>query len=478
MADETRAIIEEFRRICAIPHGSGQEQRIGAYLKTRLEELGLRPRQDAAGNLLAEVPARGGGGPVLILQAHMDMVVAGEVPAERASVRLTEDGGVLRSDGRTSLGADNGVGAAVILYLLGREDFVHGPLRVLFTVGEELGLQGARQVPPEWLLGAAYLINTDGFHADTELVGCKSGLRELLTRSAELRRTPPDMASYRVALTGFLGGHSGDDIHRGRCNTIQILAAILRSLQEKPGQLRVCGLTGGAGFNVIPAQCQAEVAVARAAEDAFLQAAREIGQVLLAEYRDTDGGGALTLEPIPTPRMCWKPDFQQGALELLAGLVNGVCGRDGDTGAVVSSCNLGQAFTEDGVLRVHDMLRCDTPEQEARISAQHRKMAEENGFSRSVTGYHSWHGDRDSRLAQTVASIYREQNGRPMQRRMAQVGVETAYFHEKAPALQMVCLGAEIQNAHSVQESVRTDSAAALADLIFEAAAALSEEND
>ncbi|MFQ7854444.1 MAG: M20/M25/M40 family metallo-hydrolase [Flavonifractor plautii] len=117
-----------------------------------------------------------------MLQGHLDMVCAvrpgsGWNPLTDP-VAVVVEGGFLRSDGRSSLGADNHLGNAAALWLLSTGAVNHGPLRLLFTTAEEVGLEGAKEVAPDWLAGAEYLLNTDGFHLGRAVVGSASGRRE------------------------------------------------------------------------------------------------------------------------------------------------------------------------------------------------------------------------------------------------------------------------------------------------------------
>ncbi|CUP26490.1 hypothetical protein HMPREF0995_00711 [Lachnospiraceae bacterium 7_1_58FAA] len=178
---------------------------------------------------MADVPPAPGraSAPRLILQGHLDMVCAvrpgsGWNPLTDP-VAVVVEGGFLRSDGRSSLGADNHLGNAAALWLLSTGAVNHGPLRLLFTTAEEVGLEGAKEVAPDWLAGAEYLLNTDGFHLGRAVVGSASGRRE--TWAAPLDAGPaPALPAWRLTLSGGRGGHSGDDINRGRANP---LAAVL-----------------------------------------------------------------------------------------------------------------------------------------------------------------------------------------------------------------------------------------------------------
>jgi dipeptidase D len=175
----TRGIVHTFRILSRRPRPSRHEEAAGEELDAYLRGLGLSPVRDGAGNRMADVPPAPGRGraPRLILQGHLDMVCAvrpgsGWNPLTDP-VTVVEEGGFLRSDGRSSLGADNHLGNAAALWLLSTGAVNHGPLRLLFTTAEEVGLEGAKEVAPDWLAGAEYLLNTDGFHLGRAVVVCR-----------------------------------------------------------------------------------------------------------------------------------------------------------------------------------------------------------------------------------------------------------------------------------------------------------------
>ncbi|MFR5861090.1 MAG: M20/M25/M40 family metallo-hydrolase [Flavonifractor plautii] len=177
----TRGIVHTFRILSRRPRPSRHEEAAGEELDAYLRGLGLSPVRDGAGNRMADVPPAPGRGraPRLILQGHLDMVCAvrpgsGWNPLTDP-VAVVVEGGFLRSDGRSSLGADNHLGNAAALWLLSTGAVNHGPLRLLFTTAEEVGLEGAKEVAPDWLAGAEYLLNTDGFHLGRAVVGSASG---------------------------------------------------------------------------------------------------------------------------------------------------------------------------------------------------------------------------------------------------------------------------------------------------------------
>ena len=141
-------LTETLIALAGIPSVSGQEDAVRAWLAGKLEAHGLMPITDDAGNLIARVPAQPlarDAEPPLLLNAHMD-----RVPPGLAHRPILADG-ILRSDGATNLGADDSAGIAIILHALNElhaRRLDHPPLLLLFTVGEEVGLTGAKAFDP------------------------------------------------------------------------------------------------------------------------------------------------------------------------------------------------------------------------------------------------------------------------------------------------------------------------------------------
>lgn len=447
-----RGITGVFRALNHPPHPSWHEGEISRALAGRLEELGLAVRRDEFHNLAADVPPAPGreGAPLVILQGHLDMVCAaapgsGYDPA-RDSVAVTEREGFLRSDGRSSLGADNNLGNAAVLWLLG-QGVPHGPLRLLFTVAEEVGLEGAKRVDPAWLAGAKYLINTDGFHLGRMVVSSAGGRRETFSRPLSLLPAPAG-EGYALTLSGCAGGHSGDDIHRGRCNSVQALARFLAGL-ELPFAL--AELEGGTAHNAIPSSCRAVLVTGEG--EALRCAAEGLRGALEHSHRDTDPGLTLSLEPVPAPARVWDPACARDALALLAGLTHGVVSwQEEFPGVPAASANLGRVWTEEGAVHAAAFLRCVQGEEEAALAARHRSLAEALGFSVHTTGYPGWAGSASNPLAVQMAEVFRRETGRTAEIAAVHVGLEPSIFQAKAPGLIMVSTGPDILDAHAVTE--------------------------
>jgi tripeptide aminopeptidase len=146
-AEEKERLLEDFVRLCEIESPSGRERAVADAVTAELRALGLEVEEDGsgvetgsnAGNLLARIPARGGGR-TLLLCAHLDTV-----PLD-APVEVEQSDGVLRNRNEAILGADNKAAVAVLLALARRLLAEPPPvgMELLFTTSEELALRGAK----------------------------------------------------------------------------------------------------------------------------------------------------------------------------------------------------------------------------------------------------------------------------------------------------------------------------------------------
>lgn len=448
-------VLEEFRGLCAVPHPPRHEAAVSARYRSRLEALGLSPVSDELGNLMAEVPAAPGreAAPRVILQGHMDMVCAvkpgsGFDPLT-SPVKAVVSDGVLRSDGSSSLGADNGLGNAALLWLLGRK-IAHGPLRIIFTVAEEVGLRGAGALSPAWLQGADYLINTDGFRLGRLVLGSAGGRRETFTRPLERVPAGEMGLALELALSGFTGGHSGNDIGRGGGNPIKELTRFLLGL-EFPWSL--AALEGGLTHNAIPTGASAVLVAEERYAGRLAGAVDEFWDDLTACFGETDPRLTVAFRPVKFPRMVWRSDCAADVLLMLDGLFSGVYAMSGAFPGVVSaSANLGRVRAADGTVELCAFIRCAERTDEETLAGRHRKLAVQFGFETEAEGYPAWTGRPDNSLALRMAEIYRRETGREAELTAVHMGLELSFFQEKAPGLVMVSAGPDIFGAHSVDE--------------------------
>ena len=281
---EPREVFAWFERLCAIPHGSHHAKAISDYLVAFARERGLACRQDAANNVVIRKAASAGyeNAPVVMLQGHIDMVCEKDADCgkdmETEGLDLFVDGDVIGARG-TTLGGDDGIAVAMALAVLDADDIPHGPLECVFTADEEVGMIGAHALDASDLK-AKYLINIDSEEEGVLTVSCAGACHMACT--LPVTRVPFDGQTLRVRISGLAGGHSGEEIHKGRANANLLLGRALDEM-SRAGALRLIRVSGGAKDNAIPREAEAVVRTGDAA--ALRRAAEALAAALRALLR-------------------------------------------------------------------------------------------------------------------------------------------------------------------------------------------------
>lgn len=440
MDQMTREIVQQFSTLSAIPHPSGHEAGLAALLSSIFQKMGGFVQLDDFGNLRCDFPATPGfaSTPLVCIQGHLDMVCA---KAPGSHYRPDQDGivcrtenGWLKSDGQSSLGADNLLANSAALWLL-RQRFRHGPVRLLFTTREEHALDGAKAMDPHWLDDVRYLINTDGFQANRIIVGSAGGCYQIWRRA--MAAIPDPRPAFRLALSGFPGGHSGFDIGKGRINALRLLGTLLAETDAD-----LAALSGGTAMNAIPSEATAVVIPQNL--PTFRSALAQVAEL----------GGCATLEPLTNPVSRWSPVDRQAALDFLLTLPSGVQAWLPDyPGVPACSANLGKAEWGEDTLSLHVFLRGTPQEALDRAARGCRLLADRCGFAlEQELGYPPWDGKGENLLAQRISALWAKRNGTPMEITPVHEGLEPSRLIPKHPNICAVIIGTTILDAHSTRE--------------------------
>ena len=288
-------VLKLFSEISKIPRESGNEKAISDWIKAWAEERNLHVTQDEIYDLIIKKPASSGfeDHPAVLMQAHTDMVCEKNSDSTHDfaedPIELEFDGEWIRSASGTTLGADDGIGVAAALAVLDDDELQHPPLEVVFTVQEETTFAGASGVDISGC-EAMRMINLD--HADERelIVGSCGGTGAEFTMPLEREAgIPAGMKAFRIRLTGLQGGHSGEDIHRGRGNAISLLLRLLEA-----SELRVVSIHGGTNRLAIPREAEAVVLAEN--EDATNRCVSDAKAIFRKEYSGAAPDLDITLE--------------------------------------------------------------------------------------------------------------------------------------------------------------------------------------
>lgn len=475
---ETNAVKERvialFKEICAIPHPSHHEEKIADFICAFASKHGYTPYRDAINNVLVKIPATEGyeDVPPILLQAHTDMVCEKNADSThdftRDSIKYVEKDGFIIAP-ETTLGADDGIGVAIMLFVIEGGVPAHGAIECLFTAAEEIGLLGAKDFDYS-RISARRMLNLDGGNDSTIVVGCAGGVRSdvlFATRYTETRGT-----LLRLSVRGLAGGHSGSAIAKGLANAIRLLTELLCEIYtETP--LSLVSITGGEKSNAIPREAEAVIAV----EDGEIAAklARRFEKRIRPTLCSADGDFSLTLEAVDE-----KCDAMMDAgttralLSFLASVKHGVLSMCAALpGLVEYSKNLAAVSTGARGVRV-------TLSSRSALEWQLDESTREIDILASLCGgithhserYPGWEYAGESEIADRYTDVFKRLYGKEVNRNIIHAGLECGIIKGALPEMDAISCGPNMYDIHAVGEKLDLDSfgrfAFAIATLLSE----------
>jgi dipeptidase D len=453
---EPRAFWRHFEELSAIARVSRLEEPAIEHVRAWSTACGYSERQDAARNLVVDVPATPGreAAPVVVLQGHLDMVCerrpdSPNDPAE-GRIELVVEGDWVMADG-TTLGADNGVGIAAMMAFAEDESLPHGPLQLLMTVAEEVGLEGANGLDGSLVRGTV-LVNLDSGADGRLTVGC-AGSTDTWLRVSLPREPVGADALLEVSVSGGLGGHSGGNINQGRSNAIKALGRALREAYSAV-EFRLVSLDGGKSRNAIPRDAVAVVAVTRDRESELRDALAAAAASTREAFAETDPGVDVTVGPAAPARDAWTEQGTAALLDAIALVPTGPLALSrGFAGMVETSTSLGEALTDGDVLMLHSLSRSSNDAALPEVIGTLDALARLTGGELEVKhNYPGWRPNLDSPALTTAKRVYERLFGEPPIVTAVHGGIEPAVIGDKVPGLDMISFGPQIEAPHSPDE--------------------------
>ncbi|MDR0295715.1 MAG: aminoacyl-histidine dipeptidase [Prevotellaceae bacterium] len=460
-------IFKYFGDICLIPHASKHEKEIIHFLKSFAAEHGLPIKCDAAGNVLISKPASKGmeNRPTIVLQSHLDMVCEKNSSSNHnfdtdpIDWYIADDGWIKAKD--TTLGADCGIGIAAQLALLVDKSLVHGPIECLFTIDEETGLTGAKALESGFMTGNI-LINLDSEDEGELFIGCAGGVDIVGTFDYTTEPLPEGYALFQYTVSGLIGGHSGDDINRGRGNAVKIATRFLWQTQQACN-IRIGKFTGGNLRNAIAREASALIAVDKSQIAALTQLFEKHQAEIKIELSFSDVGIQQTLAETPrTTDICLIDQATQTRLlHCLQACPHGVIAMSHTMpGLVETSTNLASVkFVENNRILVGTSQRSSVENAKYNIAhtvdAVFRLARAELKYG---DGYPGWAPNVNSPILALTKSAYQRLFHTEPEVKAIHAGLECGLFLEKYPQLDMISFGPTIKNAHSPDEKLDIQS--------------------
>jgi len=464
----TQKVFDIFAEICKVPRPSKHEEQISKWLQDFAATHHIECVADEAMNVIMRVPATPGyeDHEGVILQAHMDMVCEknGDVQHDflKDPIETWIDGEWLKAKG-TTLGGDDGIGISMALAAITDPELQHPAIECLFTVDEETGLTGAMKLK-DGMLQSKRLINLDSEDDGQIFIGCAGGIDTLAKMHYEpvnpsIHHSNNPSLSIRLSVSGLLGGHSGDDINKGRANANQILVWFLARIWPQT-ELQLASINGGNLRNAIAREAEAVIAVPMAYKEQIRIEWNHFVAQMEGVFGEVEKDMRLDLETCDMPDSFIPAEKAYRLIMALCECPHGMIAMSNDMpGLVETSTNLASIKMRDGYIEVSTSQRSS---KEA--SKHHLKWAVEQALSLAcdeVThgdGYPGWAPNPNSPLLTVVKKAYIDLFKTEPKVLAIHAGLECGLFLEKYPYLDMVSIGPQMYGVHSPQERLSIPS--------------------
>ena len=424
-------------------------------------------------NVIMRVPATPGyeDHEGVILQAHMDMVCEknGDVQHDFMTdpIDTWVDGEWLKAKG-TTLGADNGIGIAMALAAITDKELAHPEIECLFTVDEETGLTGAEKLQDGMLKGKR-LINLDSEDDGQIFIGCAGGIDTL----AKMHYEPSAISNQssaiaiRLSVSGLMGGHSGDDINKGRANANQLIVWFLARILPQ-AEVQLASIQGGNLRNAIAREAEATIVIPMAYKEQIRIEWNHYIAQMEGVFGEVEKDMRLELETTDMPETVIPSDKAYRLVMALCECPHGMIAMSKEMpGLVETSTNLASVKmkSQEPTANSQCYIEVNTSQRSSKEPAKHHlKWVVEQALAMAcdeVThgdGYPGWAPNPNSPLLEVVRKAYTDLYKDEPKVLAIHAGLECGLFLEKYPYLDMVSIGPQMYGVHSPQERLSIPS--------------------
>jgi len=460
---EPALVWKHFEALNAVPRPSKKEERVIRFMLDFGRGLDLETLQDDAGNVIIKKPATKGyeNRKTVVLQSHLDMVhqknEETEFDFDKEGINMYVDGDWVKAKG-TTLGADNGLGVAAIMSILSSTDIEHPPLEALFTIDEETGMTGAKELDPH-ILNGKILLNLDTEEDDEIGIGCAGGIDITATRFYIEESIPEHSKALQITIKGLQGGHSGMDIIKGLGNANKLQNRLLFHL-HKHFQIKLASVNGGGLRNAIPRESQSVIVVLNKEFEALRDAFTKEKENILAEYKSLEPHLSISLSETGTPKSVLTSDVQDMIIKSLQTAHNGVYRMSPDVeGLVETSNNIARVLIGEGKIQISCLTRSSVESSKWDLAYSLESAFDLAGCNVKFSGdYPGWAPNPDSEILTLLDRLYQEKFNEKPNIAACHAGLECGILGSHYPEMDMISFGPTIKGAHSPDERASISS--------------------
>ena len=453
-----QSIWKNFEKINAVPRPSKQEERIIKFMLDFGKSLNLQTERDTIGNVIIKKPGTAGmeNRKTVILQSHLDMVhqknKQTDFDFDSQGIQMKVDGDFVKAKG-TTLGADNGLGVATIMAILENEaNIEHPPIEALFTIDEETGMTGAKELDASKLSGDI-LINLDT-EEDNEIgIGCAGGVDVTFSKQYHEVDTNDKHQTVNLSVKGLNGGHSGMDIHKGFGNANKLLIRMLFEIDQHC-DIQIHSVNGGGLRNAIPREAEAEFSFDNTHKGELEALLDRLENQLHEKYSAIEKNLTIESSDVNTSQSALSKSDKNQLLASLYAIHHGVYRMSPDIKDLVeTSNNLAKIQVEKGEIEILCLTRSSVESGKQDLSNQMRAIGYLGDFDVNFSGdYPGWTPNPESNILEITKNIYQGQNPDEPHVAACHAGLECGILSQHLPHVDMVSIGPTILGAHSPDE--------------------------
>lgn len=453
-----------FDAIRKIPRMSFHEEKIADFIEQFAIDHGFWYHRDKIGNIIIKKPGTKGkeDSDPIILQAHTDMVCEKEPGCNHDFYNdpidtYIEDGWI-KARG-TTLGADDGAGVANILGILSEKDLSHPPLECVFTVQEENGMGGAKNLDYS-MLRSKRMIGLDGIKEGTTIFSASSVYGGKIKKDFLVDTKGANANVFELCVKGLTSGHGALQIGNEQANAIKVTARILYNLNKALG-IKLCDIQGGGSVHVIPRECTSIfVADESIHAEQIIHCIGELAEQIKLEYLQTDPGMQISCSVVPYNGLSIDKKSSDELLRLLYLLPVGTAKRNSELlDRVEGSWNISIVQIKENQLVIDDICRanypCTTDELKSIVCAYAEAFDAKYEETFSYPGYRV---PEDSPLTQIYEEVYRKHTGKSLEKSYIHSALDAGAIYEGLNKIDLIVVMPTVLDVHTPDERMNLDS--------------------
>lgn len=454
-----------FHSLTQIPRPTGQMEEVTRFIIDFGKSLNLEVEQDKVGNVVIRKPASKGyeNAKTVILQSHLDMVPQKNSDVthdfEKDPIETFVDSEWLKARS-TTLGADNGVGCAMMMAVLEDASLQHPAIEALFTIDEEVGMDGANGLEKGFLKGSM-MLNLDTEEDGELCIGCAGGTDVNVSFQFKPdNNIPKNDVAFKISLRGLKGGHSGTQIHLGRANANKLMNRFLKDVVSNY-EARLASINGGSLRNAIPRESFVVLTIPEQLSDDLQDLTNEYETLFRDDFAGIEDNISFKAEKVDLPVSLLPEEIQDDLINAVEGCPNGVISYLADfPGVVESSLNLALVQSSEGSIEVKLLVRSSSESRKQWVCSSAESVFLLAGAKVEFDGdYPGWQPNANSELLTTMEKIYMEKYGERPEVIVIHAGLECGIIQSNVEQkLDIVSFGPTIRGAHSPDEAVKIDT--------------------